>query len=268
MFALRRPFSLSVAVFGLLAAAPVQADILHRWSFDTAADSVGGANLTLVGTAGLTGGQLVLPGGGGVRANYASVPISGTLSSLQSMTVESWFTLTGLTNWSKLWMFGTAGAEPALAYVDYTPFTGLGGNIPKIDFDPANGPTEANTSAGANPLAPTTNTLYYVATVYDAPNNLMSFYINGTLADSASMNGGNISQLGTTAQNFIGAAVNFGDPDLAGKIDEMRIWGNPLSASEISQHNTLGVSVVPEPASGLLAMGAAAGLTLLRRRRR
>jgi hypothetical protein len=256
----------ATAALVFVAADAQAATLLHRWSFDNANDSVGGANVSLVGTASFTGGQLELPGGA-ARTNYATVPVSGTLAANASITVEAWFTLDNLVNWSKTWMFGNpnAGAQPGLSYIDFTPRTGLTPAIPKIDFDTTTG-TELNTAGGTNPALMASATEYYVATVYDAGTDTMSFYINGVLADSASMGGGNITQIGST-QNFLGAAVNFGDPDLDGRINEMRIWGGALTASQILQQNTLGPnSVVPEP--GTAALGLLTGASLFLRRRR
>ena len=61
----------------------------HEWSFNesggtTAADSVGGANVTLLGATSLGGGVLTLPGGGG---NYATFP-AGILASNNSITIS------------------------------------------------------------------------------------------------------------------------------------------------------------------------------------
>jgi len=94
----------------------------------------------------------------------------------------------------------------------------------------------------------------------------MSFYTNGVLTDTASMGGGNITGLGATAQNFFGAAVNFGDPDVDGRINEIRISNNALTPAEITLHNTLGPDVVPEPGVSLMSL-VAGGALLLRRRR-
>ncbi len=261
-----RTLSLSLALAAsVLCSLQANAALAHRWSFDNNQDSVGGANLNLVGGASFTGGQLELPGGG-ARTNYASAPgITGTLASSQSVTIEAWFTLDTLQNWSKVWMFGTAGAQPALSYIDYTPYTGLAGNLPKIDFD-SNIGNELNTGGDAAGSLLSANTQYYVAAIYDATNNLMSFYTNGVLTDSASMGGGNITQLGNTAQNFFGAAVNFNDPDMDGRINEVRIWNTALTAGDITSHNALGPNVVPEPGVSLLGL-LAAGALLGRRRR-
>ena len=118
-----RTLSLSLALAAsVLCSLQANAALAHRWSFDNNQDSVGGANLNLVGGASFTGGQLELPGGG-ARTNYASAPgITGTLASSQSVTIEAWFTLDTLQNWSKVWMFGTAGAQPAFP-TSTTPLT-------------------------------------------------------------------------------------------------------------------------------------------------
>jgi len=162
-------------------------------------------------------------------------------------------------------MFGTAGPENGLSYIDYTPYTGLASHVPKIDFDPTTA-GEVNTVGGTDPAVAAAGTEYFVTSVYDSANNLMSLYINGTLVDSAPMGGGNITQLGSTAQNFFGAAVNFGDPDIDGRINEIRIWDNVLTPAEIAAHNLLGPNVVPEPS--IAGTGLMAGAAMLLRRRR
>jgi len=98
---------------------------------------VSGANVTLVGAATISGGALNIPGGN-VFLDYGSVNISNTLTTNATLTVECWYTQNAAVDWSKVWMFGTdnAGGEPQLSYIDFTPVTGLGGNPPKMDFDP------------------------------------------------------------------------------------------------------------------------------------
>src|SRR5262249_8415048 len=93
---------------------PPPPGLLHRWSFNVdGSDSVGGANAALAGSTSISGGALQLPGGG-TFANYASVNITNTLNSNTSLTVETWFTISQLQSWSKVWMFGNnnAGGEP------------------------------------------------------------------------------------------------------------------------------------------------------------
>lgn len=231
--------------------APVLA---HRWSFNDGTDSAGGANATLVGSASYSGGKLQIPGGA-ARVNAATVNITNTLGVNQSITIEGWFTMNSLQNWAKVWMFGTpnAGTQPGLAYVDFTPRRGDGTSVPSISFDTAFA-NEVNTSPGANPASMSAGVEYHAAAVYSAVSNMMYLYINGTLADSASMNGANITQLQAT-EAWFGAPVYWPDNNLNGAINEIRIWDGPLTASQIATNYALGPNSIPRPTVSFLASG-------------
>jgi glucose/arabinose dehydrogenase len=203
----------------------------HRWSFADLTDSISGSNATLVGSAALSGGQLLLPGGG-TFANYASVNLADTLSNNLSITVETWVTLNALQNWSKVWMFGAnSGGEPALSYINFTPRTGVAGNPPKLDFDTSVG-GEFNTTGGANPPALVTGHQYHAVAVYDSGFNLMSLYLDGAPADSAPMGGQNMEQLSFNTGRF-GCGYFFADPDLAGSINELRVYAGVLTSNDV-----------------------------------
>jgi uncharacterized repeat protein (TIGR03806 family) len=204
----------------------------HRWSFSDLTDSIGGANATLVGSATVSGGDLQLPGGG-TFANYASINISDTLAINPSISVEAWVTLNALQNWSKVWMFGQdGGGEPALSYINFTPRTGVAGNPPKLDFDPAND-AEFNTTGGANPPALVTGHEYHAVAVYDSGFNLMTLYIDGVPVDTGAMGQHTIQQLGFNTGRF-GCGYFFGDPDLTGSIDELRIYAGVLTTNDVA----------------------------------
>lgn len=215
----------------------------HRWSFDDLSDSISGSNATLAGAAGLGSGSLQLPGGG-TFANYASINISNTLASNPSISVETWVTLNALQNWSKVWMFGqdNAGGEPALSYINFTPHTGLAGNPPKIDFDPSND-VEFNTTGGSNPAALIIDHQYHAVAVFDSGFNLVSLYLDGLPADSASMGGHNVAQLGFNTGR-IGSGYFYGDPDLTGSIDELRIYAGVLTSNDVANSFNAGPDAV------------------------
>jgi glucose/arabinose dehydrogenase len=218
--------------------------LLHRWTFNVdGTDSVGGRNATLVGAATISGGQLNIPGGI-ARSNCATVNLTNTFAANPSVTIETWFTVTQMQDWSKVWMFGyNTGSEPTLCNLSFTPRVGSAPNIPKIELDP---PTagEMNTLAGpGSPPLLTTNVQYHAVTVYDSANNLMSYYINGVFADSASMGGFNLTQL-TINECYFGAPVFYSDPNLIGSINEMRIWNAPMSPAQIAQDFALGPDAV------------------------
>jgi len=231
--------------------APVLA---HRWSFNDGTDSVGGANATLVGSASYSGGKLLIPGGS-ARVNAATANINATLAANRSITIEGWFTMNSLQNWAKIWMFGTpnGGTQPGLSYIDFTPRRGDGSNVPSISIDSVSA-TEVNTSGGANPAIMSQGVEYYAAAVYNAVNNTMSLYINGSLVDSASMNGADITQLQAT-EAWFGAPVYWPDPNLNGAINEMRIWDGPLTGAQVSTNYNLGPNALPRPTIAVVTSG-------------
>jgi hypothetical protein len=257
--------TLPLAFFGLAALSGVSsaatiADLVHRWSFDTVSDSVGTANMTVNGTASLSGGALTLPGGG-TRANNATLPIGATIGAATSLTVETWFTMgTGNGNWSKVWMFGTADTN----YMDLTPRSGVLDQISASHKSTA--ASETNTRDGAGTVI-NFNQSYLGTVVYDTNADLISLYLNGALVGSKAWTG-QVLDLGVTTENYIGSAVGFGDGDFIGSVDEMRIWNTALSGSEVATNAIAGpnvVGVVPEASS--LLISCLGGFAFLRRRR-
>lgn len=221
----------------------------HRWTFNdgTGADSVGDAHATLVGAASYSGGRLHIPGGA-ARVNGATVNIASTLATNSNLTVEGWFTMNTLQNWAKLWMFGRPndGAEPGLSYIDFTPRAGASGNVPSMSLNSGLSRTEVNTRGGANPSVLTAGVEIHVAAVYHATSNTMQLYINGALADSATLNGLDVTQVQAT-EAWFGAPVHYLDNNLNGSINELRIWDGPLTASQVATHYALGPNALPQP---------------------
>jgi hypothetical protein len=217
--------------------------LLHRWSFNNGTDSVGGANATLLGAASYSGGKLQVPGGA-ARVNCATVNLTSTLATNASLSIEGWFTMNALQDWSKIWMFGRAngGAENGLAYIEFTPRAGVDGGVPSMSINTSLG-AELNTRGGSNPALLTTGTEYHVVSVYDTGTDEMRLYINGVLADTGSMGGGNITQLNAN-EAFFGAPVNYGDLNLLGAINEVRIWRTPLNATLVANNFASGPDTV------------------------
>ena len=146
-----------------------------------------------------------------------------------------------------VWMFGTpnGGVQNGLAYVDFTPRRGDATLAPSISLDTTLA-TEVNTSGGANPAIMSASVEYHAAAVYNTASNTMYLYVNGALVDSASMGGGNITQLSAT-EAWFGAAVYWGDNNLNGAINEIRIYNGPLTSSQIATNYALGPNVLPQP---------------------
>ena len=241
-------------VVQVLDVAEPAAQLIHRWGFTNGTDSVGGANASLVGAASYSGGKLQIPGGA-ARANCATVNLTNTLRTNISLTIEGWFTMNTLQDWTKVWMFGrpNGGAEPGLAYLDFTPRPGAAGNVPSMSLNTGVRSFELNTRTENNPALMTTGVEYHVACVYDAISNLMSLYINGALVDSAAKVEANISQLAAT-EAFFGAAVNYGDANLNGAINEMRIYNGPRSPEQIAISYAAGTETVVANPGAVVAL--------------
>lgn len=74
------------------------------------------------------------------------------------------------------------------------------------------------------------NTWYHVAGVRDYANNKSYLYVNGQLVDTKTNTHAAITRSMTT---FMGNFLPFIDSGFAGKMDEVRIWNYPRSASQI-----------------------------------
>lgn len=231
--------------------APPQEDtvsLAHRWSFNDLIDSVGNADAVLFGTASISGGELVLPGGGSVQ-DYADVPISGTLAAASSLSFEGWLTPASTASnqaWTKVWMFGQPGSTAdTTTYLDFTLFTA--GSYPSAAF--RDGPVETTTRGDTNPPAIPAGSQVHVVVVYDAAADLISLYVNGALADSAPWTD-EIHDLGITSQNRLGAPVFWTtDPDFIGSMNEMRVWRGVLDSNDVAASFSGGPGSVIDPNS-------------------
>jgi Concanavalin A-like lectin/glucanases superfamily/Bacterial Ig-like domain len=261
--ALNTTNSLSVTV------TPVTASLIHRYSFNgNANDSVGSANGTLMGTATVSGGQLVLDGS--ATNSYVTLP-AGIVSNLNEISVETWvsFNPTNINAFAAIFAFGNQDtANPVnqgsgMNYIDCQPNNG-GSIIAGFgQGDPGNA---AETDArAAQALVGQTNV--QVVCVYHPLAGYQAVYTNGVLAASAPMFNNLIDpvayvgptynkntilnfQLGADPLNWIGQSVFTGnpntssasDPGFNGSIDEFRIYNGALSASQIAADNALGAN--------------------------
>ncbi len=238
------------------------AAIKHRWSFNTpgmAEDSVGTADLDLVGTAGVSGGTLNLPGGAPSRSDYARATgvslteIKGTLdgSSGQGVTMEAWFTQDVIQFNIKVVMGGNNIGGGGANYFDFAPRRGSGLQRPGMTI---NDNSHSQTVLDSTLSVPVAAQPYYVAMIWDDATNTMSFYrkaLPGGTLESASigMGGQTLSDMGALNAFHLGAAVVFNDPDFDGVIDEFRIHDEALTTEQIELSISLGPNslTVPEP---------------------
>ncbi len=107
-----------LSVTNSLTVISIPATLAHRYSFvSDASDSVGGANGTLVGSAVVSGGQLVLDGSDGCYVDLPGGQIN--IATNIAVTFDAWVTFGNATTWAELFAFGNisngnGGEQPGL----------------------------------------------------------------------------------------------------------------------------------------------------------
>jgi Concanavalin A-like lectin/glucanases superfamily/PEP-CTERM motif len=279
-----------VFCWAISASALVHADLEHRYSFTSdATDSVGSAHGTLIdgGTATnavFAGGQLDLSNNTGGSASpgegaYVNFP-NGLISSLASgsggrLSVELWATVTQTQTWQRYVDFGTSnggedtsGSGSDSGYFYISPNSGRWSNGLATETHEPGGPADEVGQTGPLP----NNVQLHVVGTYDhndltaGPNGTMKLYRDGALIGSGAM--ADLLDLRTFADNnnWLGRA-QWGDPLFKGLFNELRIYGDVLSADAVLANFVAGPDVViPEPAAATLLL-AGLGLVAAARRR-
>lgn len=232
------------------------AALIHRWAFNetsgtTAADSIGGANGTLVGGgASFENGMLFLnnpsPQTTGA-GSHVSIP-GGLVSGLTAVTFQGWITNSGLNNGNTLIGFGG-------------PIDGFGAGTNFINFflrwTSSQNAFQINTYAGNSGVTPLgtrqQNGYFHWALAYDPIPGTATLYLNGNLFASASgitvplsAVGNSVGYIGYSAwDQVVGTAIpgtsgNF--PYYNGRIDEVRIYNGVLTAAEVAATHLLGAN--------------------------
>jgi len=249
--------------------------------------SVGGADLNVTGTVGSSAYQ-PYTGTGDRDANYGvvtqTVATNFGISGNSARTISLWFNTSSFGDQQRLIGYGTGSASQFDIVVENGSNANSGdGNITtenRIGLRYGNGNVFFDADNSGNDFD--INTWYHVAVVYDgttmdlesigtaSDGSGLSFYVNGGLVDTAAGNLGNPTQALTTAL----ADFTFGidsqkaafTGEYTGLLDDVQIYNEALSATDVSSlYNNPG-TVIPEPSS--TALIGLAGLALFLRRRR
>ncbi|MBB6237949.1 regulation of enolase protein 1 (concanavalin A-like superfamily) [Pedobacter sp. AK013] len=188
---------------------------------------------TLTATAtrdtGKTGNALKLDG---ASTSYATLP-GGIVSDVTDFTISAWVKMDALTNWMRVFDFGTGTNQYMYLTVQGGTTTANGVTLSTIKYGIKNGGTELGITA---PYAFPLNTWVHLAITQSG--NTAKLYINGVLKSTNTALSINPSQLTPTGAttgtnlNYLGKS-QFNDPFFKGSIDEFKIYKRALSASEI-----------------------------------
>ena len=230
--------------------------LAHRYSFFnepdgslTATDTVAAANGTLVGSANITGGQLVIPNTAQTAPapDYLLLPDGiltnavngiGTNFNDPSVTIEAWATFAPSQGfWSALFDFGFQNASGLAAYDIHLGQLGGSTVFGIADSDDANGHNQSGT---AGSLRGQTN--MHVVVIFNPPAGYLACYTNGVLASL--LNNVTISMAGVWGTlNKVGADL-WPDPGMQGSISEFRIYNGVLSPNDVKATQALGPTQV------------------------
>jgi hypothetical protein len=274
---------------GAMAALPQYAGgaIAHRYSFNgNVNDSVGGANGTLmdngVPTAVFANGQLDLTANTGQGSNsgitedaWVNLP-NGIISAAATtgngaLSIELWATVATTRTWQRFVDFGTSeGGEDSSSsgnntgYVYISPNSGRFGNGLASETHAPGAGTEVGL---AGPLA--NNVQHHIVGTYDhndtsaGPNGTLKLYLNGGLIGAAPIVPGLDLRTFVNNNNYVGRA-QWPDPIFDGLFNELRIYSNALTQSEIVSHAAFGPDILNPGGNLVLEVNKSSGAVTLK----
>jgi fibronectin type 3 domain-containing protein len=219
-----------------------------------AADSSGQArHATLVNgpafTAGRVANALNFPA---TAAQHATLP-SGIVSGLTDFTIATWVKVNAFATWQRIFDFGTATNNYMFLTTQYSP---TAPNNAKLRFGIRTTAVAEQNVSGAS-IALSAGVWTHVAVTRSGTT--VRLYVNGALAGSGTI-ALKPSDLGVTTLNYLGKS-QWPDPYLNAALDDFRIYGNALSAAELTSLASplaapQGLAATPGPLSLDLAWNA------------
>ncbi|HVK72767.1 MAG TPA: LamG domain-containing protein [Kofleriaceae bacterium] len=168
-------------------------------------------------TTGRAGSAIDLPGTGDAHVSLATSPLAGCTDQL---TVAAWAKVDTLTNWSRIFDFGTSNQR----FIYLAPTDGAGMHFAMVS------PSGLFDLVAPAPF-PGDGTWHHVAVTMDAADRV-TLYVDGAAVASATNADVPPSDFTATTENWLGRS-RFPDPYLDGAIDELRIACRAYTADEI-----------------------------------
>ncbi|HLP78711.1 MAG TPA: LamG-like jellyroll fold domain-containing protein, partial [Candidatus Paceibacterota bacterium] len=163
------------------------------------------------------------------------------VNGLSGFTVSTWVYLDTVSNWSRIFDFGTGTSVNMFL----TPRNGAS-NVVRYAITTGGGAGEQRIDGTA---ALPTGTWKHVAVTW--AGNVAILYVDGIEVGRNNSMTLNPTSLGNTTRNYIGKS-QYADPNLDGRVDDFRIYASALDASEIAAMVSAGMPVPSEP-TGLSA---------------
>jgi hypothetical protein len=209
----------------------------HRYGFtNDATDSVGTNNGTLMGTAAISGGQLVLDGSTGCYLDLSTN--GGIITGYPSATIDYWATFTTLQNWSYVWAFGSSPHGAGVNYIHNVPRDAAPQH--RIDHNSGVG------GAAFNMAGDFQNETVHCTTVVDPNTGELAVFTNGILSGYSTADHGALTGIATNLV-YIGRSLwtsagpfGTGDPYMLGSIDEFRVYSGTMTPVQVAMADLSG----------------------------
>jgi hypothetical protein len=184
-------------------------------------------------------GGALLDGSGGLTLDgvddFVDLP-NGLLSRFSSVTVMAWLTYRGGPCWQRIFDFGSSDGGEGNAGSATSAFSLSPGSCPNRI---ATGLFELNSDLRAvNGVAISLDVATQVALALDGARGTLTLFMNGALVGETAVPW-QLSQL-QDVNNWLGRSQWVQDRFLQARLDELRIYGRALSASEVRTLNTRG----------------------------
>ena len=256
--------------------ATAQADVIHKYTFNanTAADSVGGADGTVIDATGIssyTGGALNLTANNGITSGALNtVGAAGAYVDLQNdiltnavanttgngafgqATIEMWLTVQQNRPWAEAFVFGAStGGEGISDNGDGQSYIALIPQSGPNDFRGTTRSPTAETPIIGSPAPLAVNQRHHVVMVLDGldqtagPGGTVSLYLNNGAAVTGAIQP--FIDTMTNNNNWLGRSLFGGDALFDGLIDEFSIYNHALSNTEVAANFAQGPVAAPVP---------------------
>jgi hypothetical protein len=217
----------SVSATNSLTVIALPTTLVHRYGFtNDATDSVGGANGTLQGDATVSGGQLVLDGGG-----YLSLPGNIiNISTNAAVTFEAWTTIGQTAQWSHLYEFG----DSTVSNIYCAPRADAGG-FHSFGVSEGGGVVGGQTLSWAHGWS---NITLHITGVVDPTTGTLAVYTNGVLQNASYSATAPLTYIGTNIA-YLGKS-SYGDPNATLSVNEFRIYSGGLTPAQVAMSDLSG----------------------------
>jgi Concanavalin A-like lectin/glucanases superfamily/Rhamnogalacturonan I lyases beta-sheet domain len=215
--------------------------LTHLYTFNdgSANDWIGSAHGALTNGAAIVDGQLTLANSGVTSGQSASVQHvrlpAGVLPPSGDVTIEAWFTTSDAASWARVFDFGEQLIGSGNSYFFFTAQSGQGDS--RAALRPA-GDTERVASGSIL----SDGMQHMVAVVVDTADGVLRLHIDGNEASSTALAGADAESVNDVL-GYLGRSLFNVDAGFTGSINELRIYDESRSATEIAAAAAEGPSI-------------------------